>query len=138
MKNYEVTLMATSYKKVEICADNERAAEGLAARMYHQTDMLNFTNEDVDELAVQAAELETPVDKLAMSAKDRMYMSLLRFCMEQTAEFDEEDIREMLDEIYWDSGFDPCFTGSLFLSVALRWTAPRKCPTPTVITVCLV
>ena len=107
MKNYEVTLMATSYKKVEICADNERAAEGLAARMYHQTDMLNFTNEDVDELAVQATEMETPVDKLAMSAKDRMYMSLLRFCMEQTAEFDEEDIREMLDEIYWDSGFDP-------------------------------
>lgn len=107
MKNYEVTLMATSYKKVEICAENERTAEGLAARMYHQTDMLNFTNEDVDELAVQATEMEKPVDKLAMSAKDRMYMSLLRFCMEQTAEFDEEEIREMLDNIYWDSGFDP-------------------------------
>ena len=107
MKNYEVTLMATSYKKVEICADNERVAEGLAARMYQQTDMLNFTNEDVAELAVQATEMEKAADKTVLSARDRMYMSLLRFCMEQTAEFDEEEIREMLDEIYWDRDFDP-------------------------------
>ena len=107
MKNYEVTLMATSYKKLEVCADNERAAEGLAMRMYHQTDMLNFTDEDVDEIAVQAAELEEPETATVLSAKDRLYMSLLRFCMEQTTEYDEDEIREMLDEIYWDSGFDP-------------------------------
>lgn len=107
MKNYEVTLMATSYKKLEVCADNERAAEGLAMRMYHQTDMLNFADEDVDEIAVQATEMEKPVAASTLSAKDRLYMSLLRFCMEQTAEYEEDEIREMLDEIYWDRGFDP-------------------------------
>ena len=138
MKNYEVTLMATSYKKVEICAENERTAEGLAARMYHQTDMLNFTNEDVDELAVQATEIEKPVDKLAMSAKDRMYMSLLRFCMEQTAEFDEEESGRCWMKSIGTGTSILCFTGSLFLSAALRWTAPRKCLTPTAITACSV
>lgn len=58
MKNYEVALMATAYKTVKISADSEQDAMQMAHDIYFQTDALNFTDEDVDEIAVQADELE--------------------------------------------------------------------------------
>lgn len=106
MKNYEVTLMATAYKTLRICADNEHIAEALAMRMYRDADVICYTPNEIDELAVQATELEEPAIQMP-SARELLYQNLLYFCMNQTNEFDEAEIRNMLDELETDKGFDP-------------------------------
>lgn len=58
MKEYEVTLMATSYKMVKVRAGCEDDAALIAMNVYHQTDLLDFTDDDVDEIAVTADEME--------------------------------------------------------------------------------
>lgn len=58
MKNYEVTLMATSYKTVALPAESEKDAEKLAGYLYFSTDMLDFDNDDIDEVAIEANEIE--------------------------------------------------------------------------------
>lgn len=58
MKEYEVTLMATSYKTVNVRAESEDEAALIAMNVYNQTDLLNFTDDDVDEIAVTADETE--------------------------------------------------------------------------------
>ncbi len=60
MKNYEVTLMATAYKTIKNCADNERIAEAPAVRMYRDANVICYTPDEIDELAVPATELEEP------------------------------------------------------------------------------
>ena len=58
MKEYEVTLMATSYKTVTVRAESEDEASLIAMNVYNRTDLLNFTDDDVDEIAVTADEIE--------------------------------------------------------------------------------
>ena len=58
MKTYEVTLMATSYKTVNICSESEADALMMAQDMYFTTDALDFTDDDVDEVVSQADEVE--------------------------------------------------------------------------------
>ena len=58
MKEYEVTLMATSYKTVTVRAESEDEASLIAMNVYNQTDLLNFTDDDVDEIAMTADEIE--------------------------------------------------------------------------------
>ena len=57
-KEYEVTLMATSYKTVTVRAESEDEASLIAMNVYNQTDLLNFTDDDVDEIAMTADEIE--------------------------------------------------------------------------------
>ena len=106
MKNYEVTLMATTYKTLKIRADNGHIAEALAVRMYKDADVICYTPEEIDELAVQATELEEPALKVP-SAREQFYQNLIHFCMNQTNEFDEDEIQYMLDERETDKDFDP-------------------------------
>ena len=46
MKNYEVTLTATSCKTVTLSAESEKAAKKLAGDLYFSSDMLDFNNDD--------------------------------------------------------------------------------------------
>ena len=50
--------MATSYKTVKVRAGCEDDAALIAMNVYHQTDLLDFTDDDVDEIAVTADEME--------------------------------------------------------------------------------
>jgi hypothetical protein len=58
MKKYEVTLMATSYKTVNVCADSEKDAENMVDDIYCCTDALNFGASDVEEVMVDVNEAE--------------------------------------------------------------------------------
>lgn len=51
MKNYEVTLTATSCKTVTLSAESEKAAKKLAGDLYFSSDMLDFNNDDIDEVS---------------------------------------------------------------------------------------
>lgn len=64
MKNYEVTLMATSYKTVVLPAESEKDAEKLAGYLYFSTDMLDFTTDDIDEVAIEANAVEDKNERL--------------------------------------------------------------------------
>lgn len=64
MKNYEVTLMATSYKTVTLPAESEKEAEKLAGYLYFSTDMLDFNADDIDEVAIEANEVEDKSERL--------------------------------------------------------------------------
>lgn len=107
MKPYEVTLMATACKTLRICADSQRMAEALAERIIRDTDVLCLTREEVDGLAVQATELVEPSGEEMLPARERLLRNLLKFCMEQTAEYDRDEIREMLEGLELDMDFDP-------------------------------
>ena len=64
MKNYEVTLMATSYKTVTLPAESEKEAEKLAGYLYFSTDMLDFDADDIDEVSIEACEIEDKNERL--------------------------------------------------------------------------
>ena len=65
MKNYEVTLMATSYKNITVCSNSEKEALQMARDIYFNSSALDFTNDDVDEVAMQANEADDsePIDE---------------------------------------------------------------------------
>ncbi len=95
MKTYEVTLMATSYKTVEISAESEQQAKSLAHDMYFHTDALDFTDEDVEELAVQADEMEPTEDE---KAKHDRLCDELDDCIRE-AHFAIDDLERAIEAI---------------------------------------
>ena len=69
MKNYEVTLTATSCKTVTLSAESEKAAKKLAGDLYFSSDMLDFNNDDIDEVSIEVNEIENPNERLSPSTK---------------------------------------------------------------------
>ena len=57
MKEFEVTIKATAFKKAKEFAETEEAAINLANEIYCKTNLLDFKDEDVDEISVDADEI---------------------------------------------------------------------------------
>lgn len=70
MKNYEVTLTATSCKRVTLSAESEKAAKKLAGDLYFSSDMLDFNNDDIDEVSIEVNEIENPNERLSELISD--------------------------------------------------------------------
>ena len=58
MKKYEVTMMATSYKTITVEAESEQDALRIVGHIEKHTDLLRFTDEDVDEVAFDVCEAD--------------------------------------------------------------------------------
>ena len=59
MKEFEVTIKATAFKRAKVFAETEEAAINLANEIYCKTNLLDFKDEDVDEISVGADQLDT-------------------------------------------------------------------------------
>lgn len=71
MKDYEVTLMAVSYKTVTVTAPSGRDAVKMAQKIYFSTDALNFTDEDVKKISADVCEADpSPEDENADDAAE--------------------------------------------------------------------
>lgn len=70
MKNYEVTLTATSCKTVTLSAESEKAVKKLAGDLYFSSDMLDFNNDDIDEVSIEVNEIENPNERLSELISD--------------------------------------------------------------------
>lgn len=70
MKNYEVTLTATSCKTVTLSAESEKATKKLAGDLYFSSDMLDFNNDDIDEVSIEVNEIENPNERLSELISD--------------------------------------------------------------------
>lgn len=70
MKNYKVTLTATSCKTVTLSAESEKAAKKLAGDLYFSSDMLDFNNDDIDEVSIEVNEIENPNERLSELISD--------------------------------------------------------------------
>jgi len=92
MKNYEVTLMATSYKTVTLPAESEKDAEKLAGYLYFSTDMLDFDNDDIDEVSIEANETEDANEHLCELISD------LQTAIHE-ARLSVDDVQRALDEV---------------------------------------
>lgn len=92
MKNYEVTLMATSYKTVTLPAESEKDAEKLAGYLYFSTDMLDFDNDDIDEVSIEANETEDANEHLCELISD------LQTAVNE-ARLSVDDVQRALDEV---------------------------------------
>ena len=57
LKEFEVTIKATAFKKAKVFAETEEAAINLANEIYCKTNLLDFKDEDVDEISVGADEI---------------------------------------------------------------------------------
>ena len=61
MKQYEMTLVAVSEKRVRISAESAEAAAGMVEKIYSESNILDFTNRDVTDVSIlaKAADMET-------------------------------------------------------------------------------
>lgn len=59
MNNFNVTLIATSYKDVAISACTEDEAMDMARSIYMNSDALEFTKDDIDMISFEAYEIES-------------------------------------------------------------------------------
>ena len=58
MEQFEITLTAISEKKVTILAESTEEAMKKAGKIYEETDLLDFTDDDVMELSVGVVVVE--------------------------------------------------------------------------------
>lgn len=60
MKQYEMTLVAVSEKRVKICAESAEAAAEMVEKIYSESNILDFTNRDVTDVSIlaKAADVE--------------------------------------------------------------------------------
>lgn len=60
MKQYEMTVVAISEKKVRISADSAEAAAGMIEKIYNETNILDFTDRDITDISIlgKAADME--------------------------------------------------------------------------------
>lgn len=54
MKQYEMTLVAISEKRVKISAESAEAAAQMVEKIYSETNLLDFSNRDVTDVSVLA------------------------------------------------------------------------------------
>lgn len=60
MKQYEMTLVAVSEKRVRISAESAEAAAEMVEKIYSESNILDFTNRDVTDVSIlaKAADME--------------------------------------------------------------------------------
>ncbi|MDE6053614.1 MAG: hypothetical protein K2G55_07620 [Lachnospiraceae bacterium] len=60
MKQYDMTMVAVSEKKVKVSAESAEAAASMVEKIYNETNILDFTNRDVTDISVlgKAADME--------------------------------------------------------------------------------
>lgn len=60
MKQYDMTMVAVSEKKVKVFAESAEAAASMVEKIYNETNILDFTNRDVTDISVlgKAADME--------------------------------------------------------------------------------
>lgn len=129
MKDYKVTLEAESRKTFRLQASSQEEAMELASDLLEATDLITFTDDDVERVKVLAAEPEDGMDltdgllaartgkdgpedasclcpacRAAHPNMDRLCRSLAGLCLE--AGMEEADVMDALSAIY-DSSFDP-------------------------------
>ncbi len=56
MKKYEINISALSSKTVKVLAKNSKAAVELAEKIYNKTDLLNFNDDDVENIFVEVSD----------------------------------------------------------------------------------
>lgn len=54
MKQYEMTLVAISEKRVKISAESAEAAAQMVEKIYTETNILDFTDRDVTDVSILA------------------------------------------------------------------------------------
>lgn len=54
MKQYEMTLVAISEKRVRISAESAEAAAQMVEKIYTETNILDFTDRDVTDVSILA------------------------------------------------------------------------------------
>lgn len=59
MNQYEMTLVAISEKRAKIYAESPEEAAELLEKVYHKTNILDFTNEDVTDISVAGMEVNS-------------------------------------------------------------------------------
>ncbi len=61
MKQYELTLVAVSEKRVRISAESAEAAAEMVEKIYSESNILDFTNRNVTDVSIlaKAADMET-------------------------------------------------------------------------------
>ena len=52
MRQYEMTMVAVSEKKVKVSAESAEAAAAMVEKIYNETNILDFTNGDVTDVSV--------------------------------------------------------------------------------------
>ncbi len=52
MKQYEMTLVAISEKRVRISAESAEAAAAMVEKIYSETNILDFTDRDVTDVSI--------------------------------------------------------------------------------------
>lgn len=60
MKQYEMTLVAVSEKRVKISAESAEATAEMVEKIYSESNILDFTNRDVTDVSIlaKAADVE--------------------------------------------------------------------------------
>lgn len=58
MKQYEMTLVAISEKRVRISAESAEAAAQMVEKIYSETNILDFSNRDVTDVSILAKAAE--------------------------------------------------------------------------------
>lgn len=60
MKQYEMTVVAISEKRVRISAESAEAAAGMVEKIYNETNILDFTDRDITDISIlgKASDME--------------------------------------------------------------------------------
>ena len=58
MRQYEMTLVAISEKRVKISAESAEAAAQMVEKIYSETNLLDFSNRDVTDVSVLARAID--------------------------------------------------------------------------------
>lgn len=58
MRQYEMTMVAVSEKKVKVSAESAEAAAAMVEKIYNETNILDFTNGDVTDVSVLGKALD--------------------------------------------------------------------------------
>lgn len=58
MKQYEMTLVAISEKRVKISAESAETAAKMVEKIYSETNILDFSNRDVTDVSVLARAID--------------------------------------------------------------------------------
>ena len=58
MRQYEMTMVAVSEKKVKLSAESAEAAAAMVEKIYNETNILDFTNGDVTDVSVLGKALD--------------------------------------------------------------------------------
>lgn len=59
MKQYEMTVVAISEKRVRISAESAEAAAGMIEKIYNETNILDFTDRDVTDISILGKAADT-------------------------------------------------------------------------------